>query len=212
MIWLIFGAPGSGKGTQSHMLSEKYGLKHLSTGDMFRKNLKENTLLGQEAKSYMDKGNLVPDEIVTSMVAQELEGKKGQDFILDGFPRTTQQAEGLQEICEKEGLDIKGVLYLNVPDADIIKRLTGRRVCESCGAVYHVDSKPEAKPGVCDLCEGSVVQRKDDTEEVISNRLNVYKTSTEPLMVFYGAKGLINEVDGLGETQDVFKRLEGVLG
>jgi adenylate kinase len=212
LIWLIFGAPGSGKGTQSYLLSEKYGLKHLSTGDMFRKNLKEETELGREAKSYMDKGNLVPDVLVTSMVAQELAGKKDQDFILDGFPRTIDQAEGLDKICEKEGMEIKGVLYLKVPDEDIIKRLSGRRVCESCGAVYHVESKPESKPGVCDVCSGNVIQRKDDTPEVIENRLDVYKKSTEPLMAYYNEKGLINEVDGLGDTQDVFKRLEGVLG
>ena len=212
MIWLIFGAPGSGKGTQSYMLSEKYGFKHLSTGDMFRKHLKEETELGKEAKSFMDKGNLVPDHLVTAMVAQELKGNKDQDFILDGFPRTLDQTKGLEKICSEEDMEIKGVLYLNVPDEDIIKRLSGRRVCESCGAVYHVESKPEAKTGVCDVCQGSVVQRKDDTKDVIEHRLNVYKGSTEPLMAYYKEKGLIYEVDGLGETQDVFKRLEGVIG
>ena len=212
MIWLIFGAPGSGKGTQSFMLSEKYGFKHLSTGDMFRKNLKEETELGKQAKSFMDKGNLVPDQLVTSMVAQDLKGKKGQDFILDGFPRTLDQTKGLEKICLDEGMEIKGVLYLNVPDEDIIKRLSGRRVCESCGTVYHVESKPEANPGECDLCQGRVIQRKDDTQEVIKHRLNVYKNSTEPLMAYYKEKGLVYEVDGLGETQDVFKRLERVIG
>jgi len=210
LIWLIFGAPGSGKGTQSNMLAEKFNLKHLSTGDMFRKNLKEDTDLGKSARSYMDKGNLVPDEIVTSMVAQELAGKKDQSFILDGFPRTIDQASDLEAVCEKESMNIKGVLYLNVPDKAIIGRLSGRRVCDTCGEVYHVDSKPEAKAGECDKCSGKVIQRKDDSEEVIGHRLSVYKESTEPLMAYYKEKGLIFEVDGLGETQEVFKRLEGV--
>ena len=208
----MFGAPGSGKGTQSYMLSERYGLKHLSTGDMFRRNLKEETDLGKEAKSYMDEGNLVPDELVTSMVAQELKGKKDQDFILDGFPRTLDQVKGLEDICQKEGIDIGGVLYLNVPNDDIIKRLSGRRVCSSCGSIYHVDSKVELKAGLCDVCQGHVIQRKDDTQEIIENRLSIYKSSTEPLMAHYREKGLISEVDGLGEIQDVFKRLERVLG
>lgn len=210
MIWLIFGAPGSGKGTQSHLLSEKFGLKHLSTGDMFRKNLKENTELGKKARSFMDQGNLVPDDLVTSMVAQELKGSSSQSYILDGFPRTTEQAKGLEDICSQENMDIKGVLYLNVPDSDIVERLSGRRVCSSCGAVYHASANPESEPGVCDKCGGDVVQRKDDTEEVIQHRLAVYKSSTEPLMAYYKEKGLFFEVNGLGGTQEVFERLESV--
>ena len=222
---------------------------------MFRNNLREGTDLGKEVRFYVDKGDLVPDNLVTSMVIQELEGYKGQKgheegrerhegrercekrkglgehegrekrkgherregqknqhFILDGFPRTLGQAEALEEICSKEGIGIiKGVFYLNVPSVDIVKRLSGRRVCESCGTIYHMNSKSESKTGVCDICQGHVVQRKDDTQEAIENRLNVYKKSTEPLMAYYKDKGLIYEVDGVGDTQDVFKRLEGIL-
>lgn len=210
MIWLLFGAPGSGKGTQSKLLKEKHGLKHLSTGDMFREHLKNNTELGQQARSYMDKGELVPDELVIAMVDKALENETSA--ILDGFPRTLEQGQALGGLIERQGKKIGGVISLEVPTKDLMARLTGRRVCTGCGAVYHVQAHPSQKEGVCDKCGGEVIQRKDDSEEVIANRLSVYEEQTEPLRKYYSDLGMLKTVDGTGSSEEVFSKVEEIVG
>lgn len=211
MNLVLFGPPGAGKGTQSALLVERLGLKHISTGDLFREAVKNRTALGIKAKSYMDAGQLVPDEVVIGMVEEVLEGLNGQDFILDGFPRTPPQADALEELLLRYGTQIGKAVFLEVPRVSLVQRLTGRRICMSCGAVYHVDSKPTKVPGVCDLCAGEVVQRKDDHAEVIGARLEAYDKSTSPLKAYFAAKGLLAEVDGMGSTEDVYVRLQAQL-
>ena len=195
MIWLIFGAPGSGKGTQSSLMEKNLGFRHLSTGDMFRYHLKNETEIGQKAKGYMNAGNLVPDDLVTDMVKTEFSKGLGKT-ILDGYPRTLEQVKSLEKICADSGEELKGLIFLSVPDDKIIKRLSGRRVCQKCGEVYHVENKPTKKDSVCDVCGGEVVQRKDDFPEVILKRLEVYKDNTEPLIGYFKDKNLFNEIDG----------------
>lgn len=210
MIWLIFGAPGSGKGTQSSLMEKKLGFKHLSTGDMFRYHLKNETEIGKKAKSFMNAGNLVPDELVTDMVKTEFSKDIGKT-ILDGYPRTLEQVKSLESICRDSGEELKGLIFLSVPDDKIIKRLSGRRVCLKCGEVYHTETKPTKKDSVCDLCGGEVVQRKDDFPGVILKRLDVYRENTEPLISYFKEKNLFHEIDGQGSSEDVFKRVEQIV-
>lgn len=209
MIWLLFGAPGSGKGTQSKLIQEAYGFGHLSTGDMFRKHLKQETDLGKQAKSFMDSGSLVPDQLVIEMVSDELNTEK--NTILDGFPRTLEQGRALTELVKGKEIETGGVVYLDVPEEVLIARLTGRRVCKSCGTAFHVEAAPTQKEGICDECGGEVEQRKDDSAKVIQHRLSVYNEQTKPLMEYYEDLGLLRRVDGQGAAKDVFERVKGIL-
>jgi adenylate kinase len=198
---ILFGAPGAGKGTQSQLLIEKLGMSQISTGDLFRAAMKNKTELGLKAKSYIDKGELVPDSITIGMVREVLD-KGVKDFILDGFPRNVAQAEALDELMGELNLNIAKAIFLEVPMSVLTKRLTGRRVCKNCGAVYHIEAKPTQKPGVCDVCGGEVYQRNDDKAEVIENRLKTYEEFTSPLKDYYKKAGKFAVVDGnRGETE-----------
>jgi len=208
---LLFGPPGAGKGTQAALLVKNHKMKHISTGDLFRYNTKNNTPLGLEAKKYMDQGQLVPDSVTISMVENVMQSLDGQGFILDGFPRTVAQADALEALMKKLEAKIDKVLFFEVPQDLFMDRLTGRRVCKQCGALYHIVSKPTAKEGVCDSCGGPVVQRDDDKPEAISTRLKVYDESTKPVKDFYRDMGLLVEIDGTGTTEDVYKRLNSVI-
>ena len=180
---ILMGPPGAGKGTQAANLVKRYGILHISTGDMFREAVKEGTPLGKEAKSYMDAGKLVPDEVTIGIVRERLskpDCKKG--FILDGFPRTVEQADALNEILADNGLKLTGVLNINVPAADLIERAVGRRICKNCGHSFHVKFNPTKVEGVCDDCGGTTYQRADDSEETMKSRLSVYESSTRPLI------------------------------
>ncbi|SEV96862.1 Adenylate kinase [Ruminococcaceae bacterium KH2T8] len=209
MNLIILGAPGSGKGTSATVLREKYDLAHISTGDIFRSNIKNGTPLGVEAKSYIDKGALVPDSLTVSMVEDRLsqdDCKKG--YILDGFPRTLAQAEALDEMLAKNGDKIDAVLSIVVDDEIIKDRVSGRRVCEKCGASFNVKFKPTKAEGVCDLCGGKVVQRADDNEETVANRLKTYYENTQPLIDFYEKKGLIVEGDNGKDSDTCIAQIE----
>ena len=205
---LFFGPPGAGKGTQSALLVEKRGMTHISTGDLFRENIKNETPLGKEAKGYMDAGKYVPDEVTLAMVKDVFETKDmSKGFILDGFPRTTPQAEGLDE----KNMSLGKVIFLEVPNEKLVRRLTGRRVCKECGAVFHVEAKPPKTEGVCDVCQGELYQRSDDKEDVVGTRLETYEKNTAPLKEYYKNKDLVEEVDGEGSTDEVYSRIESVL-
>jgi adenylate kinase len=206
---VLFGPPGAGKGTQSALLVERKQMKHISTGDLLREAVKNQTQLGLKAKGFMDAGQLVPDEVVIGMVEEVAQTLKGQSFILDGFPRTVPQATALENLMGRLGLNIGKAVFLEVARETLLRRLTGRRVCNSCGSVYHVDSKPSKKEGICDVCGGLVVQRKDDHQDVIGNRLEAYDKSTSPLKQYFAQKGIFSEVNGLGATEEVYGRLAG---
>ncbi len=208
---LLFGPPGAGKGTQSNLLVEKFSLSHISTGDLFRYNLKNETPLGLEAKKYIDAGNLVPDSVTISMVEDVFSRLGERGFILDGFPRTVAQAEALAGLSKKVGKKIDKVIFFEVARNLLTERLTGRRVCKQCGAVFHIKSKPSQKEGICDECGGEVVQRSDDKLEAIENRLKVYEESTAPVKDFYRQTGNLVEVDGTGSAEEVFARVMKVL-
>ncbi|MBX3039305.1 MAG: adenylate kinase [Bdellovibrionaceae bacterium] len=207
---ILFGAPGAGKGTQSSLMIERLGMKQISTGDLFRAAIKNQTDLGKKAQEYMDKGQLVPDSIVIGMVEEVLKGET-KEFILDGFPRTVAQAQALDELLRKLGLSVGKAIFLEVPMEILMDRLTGRRVCKSCGAVYHVTSKPPKMAGVCDLCGGEVYQRNDDKAEVIGTRLKTYEEFTSPLKSFYKDAGKYVEVDGDRATESVYKDIERIV-
>ncbi|MCQ2504057.1 MAG: adenylate kinase [Saccharofermentans sp.] len=209
MNLIILGAPGSGKGTSATVLREKYSLAHISTGDIFRSNIKNGTPLGVEAKSYIDKGALVPDSLTVSMVEDRLsqdDCKAG--YILDGFPRTLAQAEALDAMLAKNNDKIDAVLSIVVDDEIIKDRVSGRRVCEKCGASFNVKFKPTKAEGVCDLCGGKVVQRADDNEETVANRLKTYYENTQPLIDFYEKKGLIVEGDNGKDSDTCIAQIE----
>lgn len=209
---IMLGAPGAGKGTQAEMISEKYHLPHISTGDIFRANIKNGTELGKEAKSYMDKGLLVPDEltvrILLDRVAKE-DCKEG--YILDGFPRNIPQAEVLDAELGKLGDKIDAAIDIEVPDQNIIERMMGRRACTSCGATYHVVNVPPKKEGICDKCGDGLILRDDDREETVRNRLNVYHEQTQPLIEFYQKKGVLRTLDGTKDMMDVFREITEIL-
>jgi adenylate kinase len=207
MNLILFGAPGAGKGTQSSLLVDKRRYVQISTGDLLRAATKNKTELGLKAQSYMDKGDLVPDSVVIGLVEEKLRELKGRPFILDGFPRNIPQAEALDKALAKTGLKVDKVVSLEVPEQILFKRLVGRRVCKNCGAVYHVDSKPSKKEGICDLCGGPVVQRPDDREDVIQNRLETYRQQTAPLKDYYRKQGRLSEIDGNRGTEAVFADL-----
>lgn len=210
MSIILFGAPGAGKGTQSALLVEKLGMTQISTGDLFRAAIKNKTELGLKAQSFMDKGELVPDSIVIGMVEEVL--KSGvKNFILDGFPRTVPQAEALDGLLKKLNLSVSKSIFLEVPKAELLGRLTGRRVCKNCGTVFHVVSKPSKTEGVCDNCGGQVVQRNDDKTEVIEARLKSYDEYTSPLKDYYIKAHKYVEIDGNRNTDLVFEDIKKLI-
>ncbi len=212
MSIVLFGPPGAGKGTQAKKMVESSNLIHVSTGDLFRAAMKNETPLGLEAKSYVDSGNLVPDSVTIGLVKEVIQKNPSGDFIFDGFPRTSNQAEALDDLVSKMNASpINHALFLEVPKEILVNRLTGRRLCKDCGAVYHVDANPTKVPGKCDACGGETYQRKDDSEDVISTRLEAYAKNTEPLKEYYQKKGLFVEIDGQGDPKDVFSRFQPYL-
>ena len=210
---IMLGAPGAGKGTQAKMIADKYGVPHISTGDIFRANIKNGTELGMEAKKYMDQGLLVPDEltvrILLDRVAQD-DCKNG--YVLDGFPRTIPQAEVLDSELTKLGDHIDYAINVDVPDENIVKRMSGRRACLTCGATYHIEHVPPKKEGICDVCGSELVLRDDDKPETVKNRLNVYHEQTQPLIDFYTEKGVLQTVDGTVPMEEVFAAITAILG
>lgn len=210
---IMLGAPGAGKGTQAKMIADKYGVPHISTGDIFRANIKNGTELGMEAKKYMDQGLLVPDEltvrILLDRVAQD-DCKNG--YVLDGFPRTIPQAEVLDSELTKLGDHIDYTINVDVPDENIVKRMSGRRACLTCGATYHIEHVPPKKEGICDVCGSELVLRDDDKPETVKNRLNVYHEQTQPLIDFYTEKGVLKTVDGTVPMEEVFAAITAILG
>ncbi len=209
---VLLGAPGAGKGTQAKKLIEKYGMPQISTGDLLRAAVAAGTPLGKEAKSYMDKGELVPDSVVLGMVAERLKQddcKKG--YILDGFPRNTAQAETLDKMLVSLNMPLTAALSVDVPFEDLMKRLTGRRTCKSCGQMYNVFFKPPKKEGTCDKCSSDLFQRDDDKEATIKKRLEVYSAQTEPLIGYYKNKGILKSVAGTGSIDEIFNKVCAIL-
>lgn len=213
MRMVLLGPPGAGKGTQAVVLAEQLKIPHISTGDIFRKAVKEGTPLGQKAKSYMDAGLLVPDEVVVGIVQERLEMDDCIDgFILDGFPRTVAQADSLAEILKEKGQYIDAVVNIVVPEDILVQRLTGRRVCRNCGATYHVHFTPPAQAGICDKCGGELYQRDDDKEDTVRKRLAEYLDKTSPLIAYYQDKGILKNIDGAQSADAVLEEIRAVLG
>jgi len=209
MRLVLMGMPGVGKGTQATRLRDRLNVPHLSTGDILREAVKAETPLGLQAKDTMASGNLVPDELIGVLVSDRLgERDAAQGFILDGFPRTVAQVDILDRVMEQRGVALDRVVLLEAPEEEIVRRLSGRRVCESCGEVYHVDSRPSAKGEQCEQCEGRLVQRPDDTEDVIRERLRVYREKTLPIAAAYEKRGLLLRIEGRGTPEDVFGLLK----
>lgn len=209
---IMLGAPGAGKGTQAKKIVEKYGIPHISTGDIFRANIKNGTKLGNKVKTYMDQGLLVPDELVCDLVVdriQQADCAKG--YILDGFPRTIPQAESLDSALNAAGESVDYAIDVNVPDANIVKRMGGRRACVGCGATYHLVYAPTKKEGICDVCGGELILRDDDKPETVQKRLDVYHEQTQPLIDYYDKKGILRTVDGSMSMEDVFAAILGIL-
>ncbi|ATP92610.1 adenylate kinase [Bacillus altitudinis] len=213
MNLVLMGLPGAGKGTQAERIVDDYGIPHISTGDMFRAAMKEETQLGLEAKSFIDKGELVPDEVTIGIVRERL-GKNDceQGFLLDGFPRTVAQAEALEDILKDLGRTIDYVINIKVDKDALMERLTGRRICKDCGATYHLVFNPPAKENVCDKCGGELYQRADDNAETVSTRLEVNLKQTEPLLNFYSEKGYLANIDGAKDINDVYADIKDLLG
>lgn len=209
---IMLGAPGAGKGTQAKMIADKFSIPHISTGDIFRANIKNGTELGMEAKKYMDQGLLVPDELTVKIlldrVAQD-DCKNG--YVLDGFPRTIPQAEVLDKALTELGDKIDYAINVDVPDENIINRMSGRRACVTCGATYHVIHIPPKSEGICDKCGAQLILRDDDKPETVKNRLNVYHEQTQPLIDFYSSKGVLKTVDGTQDMNDVFAAIVDIL-
>ena len=210
---IMLGAPGAGKGTQAKKIAEKCGIPHISTGDIFRANIKNGTELGKKAKTYMDQGLLVPDELVCDLVVDRIQQddcKKG--YILDGFPRTIPQAESLDKALAAIGEKMDYAIDVEVPDENIVKRMGGRRACVGCGATYHLVYAPTKKEGICDACGGELILRDDDKPETVQKRLGVYHEQTQPLIDYYKNQGILREVDGSVDMEDVFKEILNILG
>jgi adenylate kinase len=210
---VLMGLPGAGKGTQAEKIVDKYSIPHISTGDMFRSAIKEGTNLGLQAKSFMDKGELVPDEVTIGIVRERLSKEdcvKG--FLLDGFPRTVPQAEALENILSDLNKKIDFVINIDVEKELLMERLTGRRICKSCGSTYHLVFNPPAQEGVCDRCNGELYQRADDNEETVQNRLEVNLKQTKPLLDFYETKGYLRNINGKQDIRKVFADLDELLG
>lgn len=210
---IMLGAPGAGKGTQAKMIAEKYSIPHVSTGDIFRANIKDQTELGMEAKKYMDQGLLVPDELTVKILLDRVakdDCKNG--YVLDGFPRTIPQAEVLDKAVSELNESIDFAINVDVKDENIVKRMSGRRACLKCGATYHIEHIPPKKEGICDKCGSELVLRDDDKPETVQKRLNVYHEQTQPLIDYYNKKGILKEVDGSQDMKDVFSAIVAILG
>ncbi|MDQ0160385.1 adenylate kinase [Alkalibacillus sp. S2W] len=213
MNLILMGLPGAGKGTQAEKIVEKYDIPHISTGDMFRSAIKEGTPLGKEAKSYMDAGDLVPDEVTVGIVKERLskpDCEKG--FLLDGFPRTVAQAEALENLLSELDTSLDYVIHVKVPEEKLVDRLTGRRICPECGATYHVEFNPPKEDGKCDIDGATLIQREDDQPETVRNRLNVNMEQTKPLLDYYGDKGYLVDVNGDQHIDDVFEQIDDIIG
>ena len=206
---IMLGAPGAGKGTQAKKIAEKYGIPHISTGDIFRANIKNGTELGKKAKTYMDQGALVPDELTCDLVVDRIQQPDcANGYVLDGFPRTIPQAECLTTALDKLGQKMDYAINVDVPDENIVHRMGGRRACVGCGATYHVDNH---KGQTCDSCGGELIQRTDDAPETVANRLKVYHEQTSPLIDFYQSKGVLKSVDGTRSIDEVFAEICAIL-
>lgn len=211
---VLVGPPGAGKGTQAAFLAKNLSIPHISTGDLFRANISQQTELGKLAKSYMDAGNLVPDEVTIGMAKDRMEKPDAEGgFLLDGFPRNVSQAEALDEMLKTEGMKLDAVLDLEVPEEEVVKRIAGRRICRKDSShVFHVTYSQPKKEGVCDVCGGELYQRDDDTEETVRKRLEVYHTQTEPIIDYYKAQGLVVTISALGKVDEVTFRAMEALG
>jgi len=213
MRLVLLGAPGAGKGTQAKKLIEKYKIPQISTGDILRQAVANGTPLGKEAKSFMDKGELVPDSVVLGLVEERLkQNDTGNGYILDGFPRNTAQAKALDTILKNLSKPLTAAVSVDVPMDDLMKRLTGRRTCKSCGQMFNVYFNPPKKEGVCDKCGGELYQRDDDKEATIRKRLEVYEAQTAPLADYYSGKGILKSVNGTGSIDDIFNKLTKAIG
>lgn len=209
---ILMGLPGAGKGTQASEIVKKFPIPHISTGDMFRKAIKDETDLGKEAKSYMDRGELVPDEVTVGIVKERIsedDAKKG--FLLDGFPRTIDQAESLSQIMSELDREIDAVINIEVPEEELMNRLTGRRICEKCGTTYHLVFNPPKVDGICDIDDGKLYQREDDNPETVSNRLSVNVKQSKPILEYYNNKGVLKNIDGSKDIDEVTKDVIDIL-
>jgi len=212
MNLILLGPPGCGKGTQAKMLIDAYHIPQISTGDILREAVKRGAPLGLEAKTHMDQGLLVPDSLVIKIIEERLrEADCKRGFILDGFPRTTAQAEALEATLSTLGIRLEHVFSIEVGDEELIKRLTGRRICRQCGESYHIIFNPSKKEGVCDSCQGELYQRDDDKEKTIRNRLKVYQTQTAPLITFYRGKDILRAIDGIGSIEEIQARITATI-
>ncbi len=210
---IMLGAPGAGKGTQAKRIAEKYSIPHISTGDIFRANIKNGTELGKKAKTYMDQGLLVPDELVVDLVVDRVnQDDCANGYVLDGFPRTIPQAEALDAALAAMGQSMDYAINVEVPDENIVARMSGRRACVDCGATYHIVHAPTKQENVCDNCNGELILRDDDKPETVQKRLNVYHDQTQPLIDYYQNKNILVEVDGTVHMEDVFAAIVEILG
>lgn len=210
---IMLGAPGAGKGTQAKKIAEKYGIPHVSTGDIFRSNIKEGTELGRKAKEYIDQGALVPDGLTIGMLMDRIQNEDCKNgYVLDGFPRTIPQAESLKEALSERGQKIDFAINVDVADENIINRMAGRRACISCGATYHLVYNPSKVPGICDVCGAELILRDDDKPETVKKRLSVYHDQTKPLIEYYGKTGVLVSIDGTQDLNKVFTDITGILG
>lgn len=210
---ILLGPPGAGKGTQAENIVNEYGLVHISTGDIFRANIKNNTPLGIKAKSFMDQGLLVPDELVVELVEDRLKQEDVKEgFMLDGFPRTLLQAEALDKVLESLGTGLDAVINIEVDKSILVGRAVGRRICRSCGATYHIEFNPSGVEGKCDKCQGELYQRSDDTEDTVGKRIQVYLDETSPLISYYTKAGIIKNINGQQNINVVFAEIVKALG
>ena len=210
---IMLGAPGAGKGTQAKKIAAKYGIPHISTGDIFRANIKNGTELGKKAKTYMDQGLLVPDELVMDLVVERVNQEDCENgYVLDGFPRTIPQAEALDKALAAQGQKMDYAIDVDVPDENIVRRMGGRRACVGCGATYHLEYAPTRQEGICDVCGGELILRDDDKPETVLKRLGVYHEQTQPLIEYYTNQGILKTVDGTVDMEDVFAAIVSILG
>ncbi len=210
---IMLGAPGAGKGTQAKMIADKYSIPHISTGDIFRANIKNNTELGKKAKTYMDQGLLVPDELVVDLIMDRFkEADCANGYVLDGFPRTIPQAEALDNALNAVGEKVDYAINVEVPDANIVTRMSGRRACVGCGATYHIVYNPARTENICDRCGKELILRDDDKPETVQKRLAVYHEQTQPLISYYEKKGVLKEVDGTVDLKDFFGAIVAIIG